>query len=60
MIHGHPDSWLDGVSLDNIKLFVSNDPESPLQKTVDAMQVRWARNLKTQGRGSDLGQAGAR
>jgi hypothetical protein len=46
MIHGHPDSWLDGVSLDNIKLFVSNDPESPLQKTVDAMQVRWARNFK--------------
>ena len=46
MIHGHPDSWLDGVTLDKIKLFVSNDPESPLQKTVDAMQVRWARNLK--------------
>jgi hypothetical protein len=46
MIHGHPDSWLDGVSLDNIKLFVSNDPDSPLQKTVDAMQIRWARNLK--------------
>jgi hypothetical protein len=46
MIHGHPDNWLDGVSLDNIKLFVSNDPDSPLQKTVDAIEVRWARNLK--------------
>ncbi len=46
MLHGHPDSWLDGVSLENIKLFVSNDPESPLQKTGDAMEVRWARNLK--------------
>jgi hypothetical protein len=46
MIHGHPDSWLEGVSLDRIKLFVSNDPDSPLQKTVDAIQVRWARNLK--------------
>jgi hypothetical protein len=46
MIHGHPDSWLDGVSLDNIKLFVSNDPDSPLQKTVDAIEIRWARNLK--------------
>ncbi len=46
MIHGHPDSWLDGIILDNIRLFVSNDPESPLQKTVDAMAVRWARNLK--------------
>jgi hypothetical protein len=45
-IHGHPDSWLDGVSLDNIKLFLSNDPDSPLQKTVDAIEVRWARNFK--------------
>jgi hypothetical protein len=46
LINGHPDSWLDGLSLDNIKLFVSNDPESPLQKTVNAMQIRWARNLR--------------
>jgi len=46
MIHGHPDSWLDGVSLDHIRLFISNDPDSPLQKTVDAVKVRWARNLK--------------
>ena len=46
MIHGHPDNWLDGVSLDNIKLFVSNDPQSRLQKTVDAIKVRWARNFK--------------
>jgi hypothetical protein len=45
-INGHPDSWLDGVSLNNIKLIVSNDPESPLQKTVNAMQVRYARNLR--------------
>jgi hypothetical protein len=48
LIHGHPDSWLDGVSLHNVKLFVSNDPDSPLQKTVDAMQIRWARNLRLQ------------
>jgi hypothetical protein len=46
LINGHPDSWLDGVSLDNIKLFVSNDPKSPLQKTVNAMQIRWARHLR--------------
>jgi hypothetical protein len=46
LINGHPDSWLDGVSLDNIKLFVSTDPQSPLQKTVNAMQIRWARNLR--------------
>jgi hypothetical protein len=45
-INGHPDSWLDGVSIENLKLFVSNDPESALQKTTDAMQIRWAHNLK--------------
>jgi polygalacturonase len=46
MMNGHPDSWLDGVAIENLKLFVSNDPESPLQKTVNAMEIRWARNLK--------------
>jgi hypothetical protein len=46
LINGHPDSWLDGIAFDNIKLFVSNDPESPLQKTVNAMRIRWARNLR--------------
>jgi hypothetical protein len=46
LIHGHPDSWLDDVTLKNIKLFVSNDARSPLEKTVDAMEVRWARNLQ--------------
>ena len=46
MINGHPESWLDGVSIENLRLFVANDPASPLQKTVNAMQIRWARNLK--------------
>jgi hypothetical protein len=46
MIHGHPDSWLDGVSLDHVKLFVANDAQSPLQKTTDAMQIRWARHMR--------------
>jgi hypothetical protein len=45
LIDGHPQSWLDGVSLDNIKLFVGNDSQA-LQKTVHAMEIRYARNLK--------------
>jgi hypothetical protein len=45
-INGHPDSWLDGVSLDNIKLFLSHDPASPLEKTTDAVKIRWARDVK--------------
>jgi len=46
LLRGHPDSWLDGISIENVKLFLSNDPASPLQKAVHAMKVRWARNLK--------------
>jgi hypothetical protein len=46
LIGGHPDSWLDGISIENVKLFLSSDPTSPLQKAVHGMKVRWARNLK--------------
>lgn len=46
LINGHPDSWLEGVSLENIKLFLSADPAAPYDKSVHAIKVRWARNLK--------------
>jgi polygalacturonase len=45
-INGHPDSWLENVSLENVKLSLSNDPDSPLEKAVYAMKVRWARNMR--------------
>ena len=45
-INGHPDSWLDGVSLENIKLFLSADPAAPYDKTVHAMKFQWAKHLK--------------
>ncbi len=46
---GHPDSWLDGVSLDNVRLVIAHDPASPYDKAVDALSFRWARNLKLRG-----------
>ena len=46
MINGHPDSWLEGVSLENIKLFLSSDPTAYGQKAVHAMKFRWAKDLK--------------
>jgi hypothetical protein len=46
LINGHPQSWLDGITLENIKLFVSSDLQSPLDKRGDAIQMRWARNVK--------------
>jgi len=45
-INGHPDSWLENVSLENVKLWISHAPESPLEKAQHAMKVRWAKNLK--------------
>jgi hypothetical protein len=49
LITGHPTSWLDNVSLENIRLFISHDSTSPYDKAVNAMQVRYARNLKMKG-----------
>jgi polygalacturonase len=45
-INGHPDSWLENVSLENVKLFMSHDAASPLETAEQAMKIRWAKNLK--------------
>ena len=44
-INGHPDSWLDGIHLENIHLFVSHDPKAPYENTRDALTLRDARNF---------------
>ena len=49
IINGHPESWLENVSLENVKLRLSHDPESPLEKATDAIRVRWATNIKLKG-----------
>jgi hypothetical protein len=46
LILGHPSSWLQNVSLENIKLFLSTDPSAAYDRTVNAMQFRYARDLK--------------
>lgn len=45
LIMGHPDSWLDHVSLENIKLHLAADPSAAYDKSMHAMQFRYARNL---------------
>jgi hypothetical protein len=45
-IAGHAKSWLEGVSFEGIKLFLSTDPAAPYDTSVHALQFRWARNLK--------------
>ena len=44
-INGHPDSWLDGIHLENIHLFVAHDPKAPYENTRDAITLRDARNF---------------
>ena len=44
-INGHPDSWLDGIHLDNIHLFVSHDLHAQYENTQSAMTLRYARNF---------------
>ena len=46
IINGHPDSWLEGLRLENIKLFLTTDPDAPYDSAVHAMKFRWAKNLK--------------
>lgn len=46
LILGHPNSWLDDVSLENIKLYQSSDGTPGYDRSVDAMYFRYAKNLK--------------
>ncbi len=43
--NGHPDSWLDGITMDNVKLTIVHDPAAPYDKAENALTFRWARNL---------------
>jgi hypothetical protein len=45
-IDGHPSSWIDGLTMENIKLFIGTDPSAPFDWTTNAMQFHWVRNLK--------------
>ena len=45
-IEGHPERWLEGITFDNIKFFISSDPSRPYDLATSAMIFRRARNLK--------------
>jgi len=49
LIHGHPESWLDGLRLENIKLTLSADPSAPFDYAVHALDFRRVKNLKIKG-----------
>ncbi|MBT5875104.1 MAG: hypothetical protein HOH43_16920 [Candidatus Latescibacteria bacterium] len=45
-IAGHPDSSLDGITMENIKLTLFDDPEAPFNRGGDALTFKHARNLR--------------
>jgi polygalacturonase len=44
-INGHPDSWLEGVRLDNVRLFLSRDADGPYENTTAVMVIKQARDF---------------
>ena len=43
--NGHPDSWLEGITLDNVKLVIGHDPDALYDKAVHALTFKWAKDL---------------
>lgn len=44
--NGHPESWLEGITMENVKLLVSHDPSVPYDKAVHALVFQRAKNLR--------------
>ena len=44
-INGHPDSWLENIHLDDVRLFVSHDRSAPYENTRTAIALRQARGF---------------
>ena len=42
---GHPDSWLEGIRLNHVRLFVSHGADAPYESTTAAMTLRYARDV---------------
>jgi hypothetical protein len=44
--NGHPENWLDVITMENIKLFIAHDPAAPYDKAMHALKFQYAKNLK--------------
>jgi polygalacturonase len=56
--NGHPDSWLDGIAFENVKLVVGHDPAAPYDKTVRALTFKQAKNLTLRNVEVEWGEPG--
>jgi polygalacturonase len=45
-IEGHPDSWLENIAIENVRLEIAHNVEEPMQRTVDALTLRRVRNFR--------------
>ena len=45
-LRGHPDSWLQGIRLNHVRLFVSHGAEAPYENTTAAMTLKYARDVQ--------------
>lgn len=44
-ITGHPESWLEDITIENLRLAISHNPEAPYDKAVNAIEIKYARNF---------------
>jgi hypothetical protein len=44
--NGHPDSWLEDITIDNFKLYLSADPQAPYDKGTCGLKFQQVKNLK--------------
>jgi hypothetical protein len=43
--HGHPESWLEDITLDNVKLYISHDTTSDYDNGIYALKFQYVKNL---------------
>ena len=43
---GHPDNWLEDVTIDHFKLYLTADPKAPYETVKNALEFRRVHNLK--------------
>ena len=49
LFYGHPEKWLDGITLENVKLYLSTDPTAPYDMAQHALDFRHVKNVKLHG-----------
>ena len=45
-VYGHAESWLDGITFENVNLFLATDPTAPFDYADHILDIRRAKNLK--------------